>query len=161
MRPSSLLLRLAILAPLAACSGGHDGHADASESVNCALETTADDFVIGLAKVGDAGVLRFELMSLTPAPPARGDNEWVLQVTAPAGNPTGSPVAGATIFVTPFMPKHQHGTPIIPVIEPMTTAGQYKISRVNLWMPGLWETSVEVSSASGDDATVFRVCIPG
>ena len=157
-----MLTRLAVLAPLllastAACGGEHDHPADASESVNCALETTADEFVIGLQRTGDAGVLAFQLVSLAPAPPARGDNDWVMAITATGG----APITDATIYATPFMPKHQHGTPIDVAITALPIAGQYALSPVNLWMPGLWETTIEVSSPAGTDSVVFRACIPG
>ena len=157
-----MLTRLAVLPPLllasaAACGGEHDHSSDASESVNCALETTADEFVIGLQRTGDAGVLAFQLVSLAPAPPARGDNDWVMAITATGG----APITDATIYATPFMPKHQHGTPIDVAITARPTAGQYALSPVNLWMPGLWETTIEVSSPAGTDSVVFRACIPG
>jgi hypothetical protein len=149
----SLIVALSLIA---ACGDSTQG--DDATSVNCANEPTADEFVIGLQKTGDAGLLDFQLISATPAPPARGDNEWIVQITTIAG---GTAVSGATIFATPFMPKHQHGTPIDVQVAPMPTAGQYKLSPVNLWMPGLWETTVEVTSSSGADVVVYRVCIPG
>lgn len=158
---SRRLVALALALPLtAACSGDDHVHDDAG-SVNCAAEPTADVFVVGLQKTGAAGVLDFQLISATPAPPARGDNEWIVQISALQNGVVGSPVSGATIYVTPFMPKHQHGTPIDVIVEPMPTAGHYKLAPVNLWMPGLWETTVEVTSASGDDTVVYNVCIPG
>ena len=147
------------LLPLAlvACSGGHgDDHDD---DVDCTVEVV-DDFVVGLRKAGEAGRLDFELRSATPAPPSRGDNEWIMQISSLTDGVVGAPVTGATIYVTPFMPKHQHGTPVDAIITPMPTAGEYKLSPVNLWMPGVWETSIEVESASGTDVAVFKVCLP-
>jgi hypothetical protein len=155
MRVSPLLA--VSLVHLAACSG-HSSHGDDDPSVNCANEPTADELVVGLQKTGEAGVLDFQLLSATPAPPARGDNEWIVQITAIAGGP---PVTGATIAATPFMPSHQHGTPIAVQVEPLPTDGQYKLAPINLWMPGLWETTIEVESPSGADLVVYRVCIPG
>ena len=38
--------------------------------------------------------------------------------------------------------------------------GQYELAPVNLWMPGLWETTISASSATGTDSVVFRFCIP-
>ena len=158
------LRTLGTLGALLSLAGGcrDDGHShEDGGSVNCDNEPTADEFVVGLQKAGDAGALDFQLMSATPAPPARGDNTWIVQVSALAGGVVGAPVDGATIYVTPFMPEHQHGTPIDPVVEAQATAGQYKLSPVNLWMPGLWETTIEVTSASGDDDVIYRFCIPG
>ena len=99
-------------------------------------------------------------MSANPAPPARDDNTWVLQLSSMSGGTVGAPVSGATVTVTPFMPDHQHGSGKTVVVEPMTEAGQYELAPVNLWMPGLWETTISASSATGTDSVVFRFCIP-
>ena len=141
------------LLAVTACSGD-DPHVD--EPVNCDLETRDDEFVVGLTKAGQAGVLEFKLMSATPAPPARDDNTWVLQVNATGG----SPVTGAAMTATPFMPDHQHGSGKNVVVEPMTEAGQYRLAPVNLWMPGLGEPTISASSASATDQVVFKFCIP-
>lgn len=161
MRRTTLLaLALAAVSQVAACSGGHEGHADAGDAVNCATETRDDEFVVGLQKTGTAGALDFQLMTASPAPPARGDNTWVVQVSQMVNGVVGSPVSGASIIVTPFMPDHEHGTPIQAEVTPMATAGQYELSPINLWMPGLWETTLSVTSASGTDKVVYRFCIP-
>ncbi len=153
MRTVSLAL-LALALPLAgACA--HDSHSgDDEEIVDCANET-ADQYTVGLEKSGT--VLDVKLMSALPAPPSRGDNEWLIHINTVAG---AAPVSGATIEVTPFMPKHQHGTPIDVKVEAQTSAGDYKLSPVNLWMPGVWETTIEMTSPSGSDQVVYRFCIP-
>jgi hypothetical protein len=152
-------MRLPILMlSLAACSGG-EMHGD-DEPVNCATETRDDVFVVGLAKMGTGGALEFKLMSANPAPPARDDNTWQLQLSSVTGGTVGAPVPGATLTVTPFMPDHQHGSGKAVVVEPMTEAGHYNLTPINLWMPGLWETTISASSASGSDSAVFRFCIP-
>lgn len=123
--------------------------------VNCSTVTDDDDFVIGLNKMGDGGVLSFTIMAGDPAPPIRGDNSWVIRVDA-AG---GAPVSGASISVTPFMPAHGHSSGKAVVVTPDAAAGQYRLSPVNLWMPGVWETTVNVTSGSGNDQVVFKFCI--
>jgi hypothetical protein len=138
---------------LGAC--GDDGHG--GESYNCAAETRDDEFVMGLAKPGDASRLEFKLMSSDPAPPARGDNTWILQLTTRAAPVT--PVTGADMTVTPFMPDHEHGSGKDVIVTPLTEPGQYRLAPVNLWMPGLWEITLQVSGATGDRA-VFRFCLP-
>jgi hypothetical protein len=151
----TLTLALVAVVPLAgACVTSGDGGDDASDMVNCATET-ADQFTVGLQKTG--AVLDVRLMSALPAPPARGDNEWIIHINTVAG---AAPVAGATIQVTPFMPKHQHGTPVNAKVDAMPSAGEYKLSPVNLWMPGVWETTIEMTSTSGTDSVVYRFCIP-
>ncbi len=150
---------LIALSLLAAC-GGSGSSADADDGTyNCATETRADTFVVGLEKQGQAGALDFKLMSANPAPPARGDNEWILQINSMSAGVVGNPVSGATMTVTPFMPDHQHGTPIPVKVTAMPDAGQYKLSPVNLWMPGLWQTTITVTQG-GSDKVVYSFCIP-
>ena len=145
---------IALSVLLAACAG--DDHHD-DPAINCAEETRDDEFVVGLQKAGQSGKLTFTLLEAMPAPPARGDNTWVLQLTSQGA---AAPVTGAAMIATPFMPDHNHGTPIQVVIEPMPTAGQYKLSPVNLWMPGLWRTTIEAQSGNDTDKAVFAFCIP-
>jgi hypothetical protein len=146
---------LAVVA-LAAC-GGDDGTSD--DPVDCS-KVSADTFVVGLEKMGTSGAMDFKLMSATPSPPARGDNTWVVQINSMASGVVGAPVDGAMLQVTPFMPAHQHGTPIDVGITPMSDAGQYKLSPVNLWMPGVWETTIQVQTCQVTDKAVYRFCIP-
>ena len=157
MRLSSTLgLGLGIALSLGACSDdGHDD--DNGEQYNCAEETRADEFVLGLTKAGAQSRLEFKLVSSDPAPPARGDNTMIIQLSTMAA--PIQPVSGATMSVTPFMPDHKHGSGKTVTITPMTEAGQYKLEPVNLWMPGLWEVTVRVTGATADEA-VFRFCLP-
>jgi hypothetical protein len=128
---------------------------DEEEPVNCAKET-ADEFTVDLHKIGS--VHDVTLMSALPAPPGRGDNEWSIRIDTVAGS---TPVTGATIYATPFMNKpQQHGTPVKVKVDAMPNAGEYKLSPVNLWMPGVWETTIEMSSPSGTDSVVYKFCIP-
>jgi hypothetical protein len=154
-----LIAALGFVSLTSACAGnGSSG--DDSGSYNCATETRADAFVVGLEKMGAQGKLDFKLLTADPAPPARDDNTWVIQVNAMSSGVVGSPITGASINVFPFMPDHQHGTPSEVFIEAMPEAGQYQLSPVNMWMPGLWETTINVTSASGTDKVVYRFCIP-
>src|SRR5574337_456380 len=94
-----MMHRLLVISLLAAC-GGSGSSSDADDGTyNCATETRADTFVVGLEKHGDAATLDFKLMSATPAPPARGDNTWILQINQMASGVVGSPVTGATMTV--------------------------------------------------------------
>jgi hypothetical protein len=149
---------IVIFGPAAVGACASDSHGgDGGESYNCAEEDRDDEFVIGLQKNGQAGQLEFRLMSANPAPPARGDNEWILQLNGMGG---GAAVAGAQMAVTPFMPDHQHGTPLAVDIEPQATEGQYKLAPVNMWMPGLWEITIEAAAGAQSDTVVYRFCIP-
>jgi hypothetical protein len=158
MRIAVTAIGLSCLAT-AACMGGSMPPAD-DEPVNCATETRDDDFAIGLEKPGAAGALDFTLMSADPAPPVRGDNTWVIQVNSMSGGVVGAPAAGASMTVTPYMPDHGHPSGKTVHIEAMPDAGQYKLTPLNFWMPGLWETTLDVTSGGGNDVVVLRFCIP-
>jgi hypothetical protein len=125
--------------------------------VDCTMVTGADTFTVGLEKMGQGGTLDFKLMSATPSPPARGDNSWVVQINQTASG--AAPLEGAQLQVTPFMPAHQHGSPIMVQITPMPDAGQYKLEPVNLWMPGVWETTIRASAGTSTDSAVYKFCI--
>jgi hypothetical protein len=140
---------------LAAC-GGDDGTGD--DTVDCTKVTGADTFVVGLEKPGTSGALDFRMMSATPAPPARGDNTWQVQIHSMSSGVVGAPVDGAMLQVTPFMPAHQHGSPIQVEIT-AGTDGMYTLAPVNLWMPGVWETTIRATSASSTDSAVYKFCI--
>lgn len=157
MRPQFALTFAGALAVGAGACSDHDHDDDDGTSYNCAAETTDDEFVVGLAKVGESQRYEFKLMAADPAPPSRGDNAWTLQLSTMAAPAT--PVAGATLTVTPFMPAHEHGSGKTVEVTPLTEAGQYRLSPVNLWMPGVWETTIRVTGAEPDRA-VFRFCIP-
>jgi len=148
-----LFLILGVVLATGACS---DDEGDDDTSYNCAAEMRDDEFVIGLAKPGESSRYEFKLLSSDPAPPARDANRWVLQLSTMAAPAT--PVTGASISVTPFMPDHAHGSESV-IVTPMTVPGQYELFPVTLWMPGLWEVTLQVNGAESDRA-VFRFCLP-
>jgi hypothetical protein len=152
-------MRALIVAPLFAACSSSPMTSDDQAPYNCAIETRADTFVVGLDKQGAAGKLDFKLMQADPAPPARDDNTWTVQISAMSGATVGQGVAGMSLSVTPFMPDHQHGTPIQVGITDKG-GGTYELSPVNLWMPGLWQTTIQASGGSASDQAVFSFCIP-
>jgi hypothetical protein len=154
-------MRLILIASLglAACSGSSSNGADAEAMVDCSTVTGADTFTVGLEKKGAAGAVDFKMMSATPAPPARNTNTWIIQINSMSQGVVGSPIDGASIVATPFMPAHQHGSPQQVVVTPAGMPGQYQLTPVFLWMPGVWETTIQVTSGTPDSA-VYRFCIP-
>src|SRR3954451_22126873 len=153
------LATTAALLPVAACGGGGTGTPDADEALACINSGRGDTYTVGLERAGKAGQLDFKLMSSDPAPPGFNNNTWVVQVNAMAAGVVGAPATGATILVTPFMPDHQHGTQIRAHVDAMPAAGQYKLSPVNLWMPGYWEVTIDAQTASAHDSAVYKFCI--
>lgn len=152
MHSTSLL----VLGLLGAC--GTDGGDDGTE-VDCTMETGADVFVVGLEKVGTNGVIDFKMMSATPAPPARGNNTWVFQISSMTGGVVGAPMDGATLQVTPYMPLHGHDAGVVVEISPLADPGTYELKPVNLWMPGVWETTIKATSGTTSDTTIYKFCI--
>lgn len=155
MRPLPLLL--ATLS-VAAC-GGSSGPPDADEALACFNAGRGDTYVAGLERASAGARLDFKLMSAMPSPPGFNNNTWIVQINEMSSGAVGAPVSGATLRVTPFMPDHQHGTQIRAVVEPMPTAGQYKLSPINLWMPGYWEITIDVQTATVHDSVVYKFCI--
>jgi hypothetical protein len=148
MRAILLLALSPIMAATAAC-GGDDGFED--DPVDCAVETRDDEFVAGMVKSGER--LSFALIDAAPAPPDEGDNSWTLHVTDGEEG-----VEGLALTVTPWMPDHDHGTPIAAVATE-ATGGDYTVAPINLWLAGLWEVTIEASDGKSTDAAVFAFCI--
>lgn len=152
-RGSVLLLALVPLL-LGHGSGGCGGDHDHPGEATCSEETRDDTYVAGLSKTGESGTVTFAL-DADPAPPAKGDNTWTLTITE------GSAPAAGTLTVTPFMPDHGHGTPIeVEVTD--NGDGTHTATPVNLWMPGLWEVTLDFElAAGGTDSAVYAFCIEG
>ncbi len=148
-RPVPLLLVLG-------CDPADDPDAadvDEPAARDCALETRADDYALGMRRSGER--IAVAILEATPAPPSRGDNTWRVRVQDDAGLP--QPV---TIEVSTFMPDHQHGSSIAAQVEATEVTGEFVISPVNLFMPGLWEVTLDLRQGDGlEDAVVFRFCV--
>jgi hypothetical protein len=145
-----------VFASLVACG---TNNMDDPMVVNCARETRAEPFVVGVDKAADGGRLDFKLIMATPAPPARNDNSWVIQVSSMTNHVIGAPLSNVPLEVTPYMPDHQHGNGIPVGVMPMPD-GQYKLDPLLLGMPGYWEITLDVSSATANDSVTYKICIP-
>jgi YtkA-like len=154
---SKLLAPLVALAvsTVAGCGGGGTQQNDTPDAQSCASDSRAMTYTVGMAQVGSGAEVTFKLMSVSPAPPMRNDNTW--QVDLVDGN--GDPIEGAVMTATPFMPDHGHGTPIKAVVtEP--SPGHYDIEPLNLWMPGIWQVTLDATPQGGTkDQAVFTFCI--
>lgn len=154
---------LLLIAPVlfAACTSS-SGSGDDEEIVNCTTETRADNFSIGLEKPGGSGAVDFHLMTAMPAPPAQGNNTWEVQLNTMNAGVAGDPMVGATLGVHPYMPDHMHPAELKAVVTDEGN-GLYKMTPVNLWMPGLWQTTIDVTppgASEKTDSVVFSFCIP-
>ena len=113
-----------------------------------------------LERAGNTGALNFRLMSITPAPAARGDNDWIVQLNMLSSGVVGAPLTGATLKVTPFMPAHGHESGVTATITELADPGQYKLSPVNFSMNGIWETTIRGTLGATTDSAMFKFCIP-
>jgi hypothetical protein len=147
-------MRLALALTLFASACSSDGHGE-DPPVNCAEELRDEEFVAGMQKLGMNGKIMFTLVEGTPAPPARGDNTWTIQLTSQGA---AAPVTGASMLVTPHMPDHTH-TPVSDPGTAMPEAGKYS-APVNMWMPGFWQTTIQASAGADSDSVVFAFCVP-
>ncbi len=102
-----------------------------------------------MVKIGANGY-EFKLVSSTPAPPQKGNNAWVVQISHPG------PLDGATLSIVPFMPDHGHGTAVVAVVTP-TANGTYNVSPVNLFMTGLWSVRINILDPSAGNAELDHV----
>ena len=144
---------------VASCHGS-DGPPDADEALACMTSGRGDTYVVGLEHPGVGGMLDFKLLSADPAPPARNLNTWVIQVNMMSSGTAGAPATGASMIVTPFMPDHQHGAGAYKVqVDTLPDPGQYKLSDINMWMPGYWEITIDAQVGAIHDSVVYKFCI--
>jgi hypothetical protein len=156
MRTITMISAAAMLCSVGACATDTSSNNE-QDPVDCSTQT-ADTFTVGLEKAGVSGAVDFKLMSIAPAPAVRGNNTWIVQLNSMASGVVGSPMDGASISASPFMPAHQHGSPITPAVSATGTPGEYMITPINLWMPGVWQTTLTVTSGTAD-RTVYSFCV--
>jgi len=151
MRARSLPVTLALLA---GCSSGGD---TAAAEEDCAFDNV-DTYTAGIEKITGGGSFTVSIQSADPAPPDRGDNTWDLVVLDAAG----AAVEGAAVVVTPYMPAHGHGTNPADFDGAEAGGGAYTAGPFDLFMPGLWEITVDVVDTTGaSDDAIFTFCIEG
>ena len=112
-------------------------------------------YVANLEKLGRAGVLKFVLAESTPAPPSRGRNTWVLRVS----DARGKALEGAKLTLSAVMPTHGHSSPTVPVIT--SQPGGYSVGPISLFMPGLWEVTIDAEVDGVRDSATFIFCVAG
>jgi hypothetical protein len=147
----------AAVAPLLAAGGCSDPAPSidgGDTAANCADETRDDTWVADLEKAGSEGLVTARFVDAVPAPPARFENLWTLELR----DLDGAPLDDLTIAVQPFMPDHAHGTSVVPTVEGLGD-GSYRIGDIDLWMPALWEVRLSIDTGAATDRVVFSFCI--
>jgi hypothetical protein len=123
-------------------------------SITCQTDPLAETFTTGMKKTGEMGMLSFVLVTSDPAPPARGNDTWTVRIEK-----NGQPQMGATIGVALFMPKHGHGSSVVPIVTPMGDG--YSIAPLYFFMPGLWRVTLTATVGGMTDSARFFFCIEG
>ena len=156
----SRALPLVAALALAACDSGSDENDDADESndegpaQDCSTETRDDTYMLGLTKAGEQVQVKF--IDAVPAPPARFENTWTIELLDMAD----APMPDMPMAVTPFMPEHQHGSTVVTDVEPGDAPGQYVLDPVHLQMEGLWDVTIDVTLPDiTTDSVTFTFCI--
>ena len=152
---------------LLACQGdseSSDTHAHDSGADHHRFSETCGEpgetYTAGMSHIGDLGAVEFILVTSDPAPPDKGVNVFTIQII---DNATGTPIDGATVPITPFMPEHGHGTnPEFYATEATGAAGTYESVPIDLFMSGLWTLTFAVESGDAVlDETTFKFCMEG
>ena len=81
------------------------------------------------------------LLEAVPARPERGVNQWRVSLSKTVSNEL---IDQCQIMLTPYMPDHGHGSPLTPLVTPLSD-GIYLIEEIAFTMPGLWEMRFDVS----------------
>lgn len=151
--PARCLPRAALLLGLLGCGVQRGDHSTDTAESECSGHF--DTFHAGVSKLAQPGDVTVELARSDPDPPAvRRANTWWLHLS----DAEGAPLPGARLSVTPHMPEHQHGSAQVVVTE--LEAGEYKLSPIELVMPGVWEIPVSVTPPEGQTGEAsFRLCI--
>jgi hypothetical protein len=146
-----------VLVPSCEQDGQVDGDNSTGDVVSCRDDPRALAYTPSLTKKGDNGSLRFVLDTAQPAPPARGTNMWFVRVL----DTNGASLNDATIDdVQAFMPDHGHNAPAIPIVTPQPD-GTLSITPLKLFMPGLWQITIQASTATANDLVTFSFCVEG
>ena len=148
-------MRALLLAVLVACSSGNSSTPDGP--LDCSAIPGTDMFTPGLPKPGANDTFNLKLMTISPAPPQRLVNSWVVEVDWAA---SGTPVDGATLNVMPYMPSHGHPSPEEVIVTAAGSPGQYNLDPVFFSMPGVWTTTITTTQGTATDSSVYTFCIP-
>lgn len=151
---SGLMGAAALAATAMGCGGGAENTDGALFS--CETETRAVEYMPGLTRTSASGAWQAVLVTSEPGPPIKGTNTWTMKVLDAAGAAHDD----ITVTARTFMPDHNHGSTIKAHVTP-TGDGRYRVTPLYLYMPGLWQVTLDVETADGPDSVMFPICIPG
>ena len=161
-RTLALALALATACGCSSTSSGGtvgDTGVEDTPTAACATDPRAQAFTLGTKQASLKGLFSIVIEAAQPAPPQTNDNTWTILLT----DASGAPVDGATFVFDTYMPDHRHHGSITPAIQPSGKApGEYDVTRLNLFMPGLWQITFTVTSSDGKttDSVQWTYCVP-
>jgi len=154
---SFTMVRLTLAALVFAAACGGDDDVDPDTTYNCETDDRDEAFTANLERTGAGGV-SFTIVEGSPVQLVRGENAWTIYVAK-----DGAPLTGvdSSLKLTPFMPDHQHGTGVRAIWHPIAgMPGYYDVSPINLWMPGIWEVTIEATpTGAARDSVLFKFCL--
>jgi hypothetical protein len=163
-RIGTLALVIASAAGGLGCSSSTQGAAsDAAVDgtlFSCAKETRAPAYMPGYMRTSMSGAVTATLLSSDPAPPAQGNNTWMVAL---ADASTGAALDGVAMVVTGLMPDHGHPLGVPPTVMP-SGGGQYAIDDIDMFMAGYWEITLALTLPAGvvdggsSDSVMFPTC---
>lgn len=140
-----------------ACDAGPSVTAtDGAALFSCETETRAVPYSADLTRSSSSGAWQAVLVASDPGPPIKGSNTWTVRILDGAGATRDDVVVTARTF----MPDHNHGSTVKAVVTPMG-AGVYRVAPLYLYMPGLWQVTLDIDAPTGPDSVMFPVCIAG
>jgi hypothetical protein len=159
---------LIFAAALCGCGSSGDGKPadDGSSgalngSVSCVSDARVEPYVAGMSQLGKSGVLTFQLVSNTPAPPAVGGNRLEVAVTdADGASPPGD------LRINLFMPDHGHGASAVPIVTYDAASAIYAIEPADYFMAGVWRVQLGLYESADEaaklvDQATFFFCVQG
>ena len=153
-RTSSTAFALCLAIGAVGCGGDPDAsHPNPDQEIGCRNDARARSYAPGSELRGER--YRFVLVAADPAPPARGQNRWTLQVLD-----ENTPLDDVALEVIPFMPDHDHGPAQLPSVAP-TGDRRFTIDAIDFFMPGLWRVTIIATADDVEDSVEFYFCVAG
>jgi len=131
------------------------GTQDDGGTVTCQNDPRVEPYTANITKTSPSGALKVTLVSGDPAPPAVGNNTWIVKAVDGQGANLTTPPK-----VDPFMPDHNHG----PSVKAQATAqpdGTFQVTPIDFIMPGVWRITFTGAAADGGvpESVAFFFCV--
>lgn len=140
----------ACAAALLAAACGDDHHHEGDEHLYC--QGDEQTLVAGVSQLGDNGIYKITIQSWDPDPLIVGNNSLTILVTDPNDNPVD-----VTLDVAETWQRiHDHGTPVVSIITPLSGTGEFQIDDLNIIHTGSWLFRFAPTDGTDSDFVVFN-----